>query len=184
MKTLLDYLCGLAACCLLLTAGPALAAPAQVKGGKSPIHIEADRMVSLKEENAVLFTGRVDARQERMTIRSAEMRVYYYSGEEKSRLGENEERSLKKLIATGNVEVQNEGMTGTGDRMEYYEAERKMILIGNSKVWQDNNLITGHTVVVFLDQGKSIVERGEKKGERVKAFFYPGGETQQGGKAK
>jgi len=69
--------------------------------------------------------------------------------------------------------------------MEYYEAERKMILIGNSKVWQDNNLVTGHTVVTFLDQGKSIVERGEKKGERVKAFFYPGGETpQQGGKTK
>jgi lipopolysaccharide export system protein LptA len=86
------------------------------------------------------------------------------------------------LFASGNVEIQNEGMTGTGDKMEYYEAERKMILIGNSKVWQDNNLVTGHTVVVFLDQGKSIVERGEKKGERVKAFFYPGGEGPQSDK--
>jgi len=34
---------------------------------------------------------------------------------------------------------------------------------------------------VYLDQGKSIVERGEKKGERVKAFFYPGGEGPQSG---
>ena len=116
-----------------------------------------------------------------MVIRAAEMTVYYLSNEEKARLPQSEERSLKKLFASGNVEIQNDGMTGTGDKMEYYEAERKMILIGNSKVWQDNNLVTGHTVVVFLDQGKSIVERGEKKGERVKAFFYPGGEGPQSG---
>ncbi len=183
MKPLLRFFCRLVFLSPLLVASPGLAAPASTpaSGNKPPIHIEADRMVSMKTDNAVLFTGNVDAKQGQMTIRAAEMTVYYLSNEEKAKLPQSEERSLKKLFASGNVEIQNEGMTGTGDKMEYYEAERKMILIGNSKVWQDNNLVTGHTVIVFLDQGKSIVERGEKKGERVKAFFYPGGEGPQSG---
>jgi lipopolysaccharide export system protein LptA len=169
--------------CPFLVASPGLAAPASTpsSGNKTPIHIEADRMVSMKTDNAVLFTGNVDAKQGQMTIRAAEMTVYYFANEEKAKASQSEERNLKKILASGNVEIQNDGMTGTGDKMEYYEAERKMILIGNSKVWQDNNLVTGHTVVVFLDQGKSIVERGEKKGERVKAFFYPSGESPQRG---
>ena len=183
MKPSLRFFCRLVFLAPFLMASPGLAAPASTpaSGNKPPIHIEADRMVSMKTDNAVLFTGNVDAKQGQMTIRAAEMTVYYLSAEEKAKLPQSEERSLKKLFASGNVEIQNEGMTGTGDKMEYYEAERKMILIGNSKVWQDNNLVTGHTVVVFLDQGKSIVERGEKKGERVKAFFYPGGEGPQSG---
>ncbi|OGQ88692.1 MAG: lipopolysaccharide transport periplasmic protein LptA [Deltaproteobacteria bacterium RIFOXYD12_FULL_56_24] len=172
----LRFFCSLLFLASFLIANPGLAAPDAPTNTKPPIHVEADRMVSMKNENAVLFTGNVDARQGQMTIRAAEMTVYYLSNEEKASLPQSEERSLKKLFASGNVEIQNDGMTGTGDKMEYYEAERKMILIGNSKVWQDNNLVTGHTVVVFLDQGKSIVERGKKKGERVKAFFYPGGD--------
>ena len=182
MKPLFRFFCRIVLLSPLLAASPVMAAPAApVSTNKPPIHIEADRMVSMKNDNAVLFTGNVDARQGELVIRAAEMTVYYLSNEEKAKLPQSEERSLKKLFASGNVEIQNEGMTGTGDKMEYYEAERKMILIGNSKVWQDNNLVTGHTVVVFLDQGKSIAERGEKKGERVKAFFYPGGEGPQSG---
>lgn len=186
MKPLLRFFCRLVLLCPLLAATPGLAAPASTSApapatSKPPIHIEADRMVSMKNDNAVLFTGNVDARQGQLVIHAAEMTVYYLSNEEKAKAPQGEERSLKKLFASGNVEIQNDGMTGTGDKMEYYEAERKMILIGNSKVWQDNNLVTGHTVVVYLDQGKSIVERGEKKGERVKAYFYPGGEGPQSG---
>ncbi|OGR00579.1 MAG: lipopolysaccharide transport periplasmic protein LptA [Deltaproteobacteria bacterium RIFOXYD12_FULL_55_16] len=180
MKPLLRFFCRFVFLCPFLATSPGLAAPAAAPAsGKAPIHVEADRMVSLKNANAVLFTGNVNAKQGQMVIRSAEMTIYYLSSEEKARLPQNEERSLKKLFASGNVEIQNDGMTGTGDKMEYYEAERKVILLGNSKVWQDNNLVTGHTVIVFLDQGKSIVERGEKKGERVKAFFYPGGENSE-----
>ena len=165
----------------LLAAAPGLAAEGSAPAtSRPPIHVEADRMVSLQSENAVLFTGNVDAKQGQMVIRAAELTVYYLSSAEKAGLPQSEERSLKKLFASGNVEIQNEGMTGTGDKMEYFEAERKMILIGNSKVWQENNLVTGHTITVFLDQGKSIVESGEKKGERVKAFFYPGGEGGEG----
>ncbi|MGV1100893.1 lipopolysaccharide transport periplasmic protein LptA [Thiovibrio sp. JS02] len=163
---------------LLVGPGPGLAAPQEAApaGGKEPIHIEADRMTSLKNENAVLFEGKVDARQGELVIRSAEMTVYYLSEEEKAKLPPGEGKKMKKLLAKGNVEIQNEGWTATGDNMEYFETERKVILTGNTRVWQDNNLVTGERVVLYLDEGKSVVEKSEKKGERVKAFFYPGGE--------
>lgn len=184
MTTLRRFFCLSVLLYPFLAGSPGLAAPvttptAAPASSKPPIHVEADRMVSLKNDNAVLFTGNVDAKQGQLTIRSTEMTVYYLSTEEKAKLPQSEERTLKKLFASGNVEIQNEGMTGTGDKMEYYEDERKMILIGNSKVWENNNLVTGHTVVVFLDQGKSIAERGTKKDERVKAFFYPGSDSPQ-----
>ncbi len=167
---------------LLLLTGPSAAwaapqeEPAAAPGGKEPIHIEADRMTSLKSENAVLFEGKVDARQGEMVIRSAEMTVYYFSDEEKARLTPGEGRKMKKLLARGSVEIQSEEWTATGDTMEYFETERKVLLTGNTKVWQDNNLVTGDSVILYLDEGKSVVEKSEKKGERVKAFFYPGGE--------
>ena len=82
-------------------------------------------------------------------------------------------KKIKKLFATGNVEIQNEGWIATGDNVEFFESERKALLTGNTKVWQDNNMVTGENIVLFLEQGKSIIERSSKKGERVKAFFYP-----------
>lgn len=71
------------------------------------------------------------------------------------------------------MEITKQGWVATGNQAEYFSEERKVVLTGNTKVWQNNNLVTGDTFVMYLDEGKSIVEKGQKKGERVKAFFYP-----------
>ena len=165
-----------------LAAAGAEPAPAQQKGG--PVHIEADRMESLQNENAVQFFGRVVAKQDGLIIHSDTMTVYYLSEAEKAQLPAGDTRKMKKLYATGHVELQNEGWIAAGDKMEYFEKERKVYLTGNTKVWQDNNIVTGDSVTLYLDQGKSVVERSQKKGERVKAFFYPGGEDENKKKSK
>lgn len=142
----------------------------------TPIHVEADRMESIQKDNAVLFTGNVEAKQGELVINSDRMTVYYPDSKEKRKSGEQSQK-IKKLVAAGNVEIQNEGWIATGDNVEYFESERKALLTGNTKVWQDNNMVTGERIWLYLDEGKSIVERGSKNGERVKAFFYPGGEN-------
>lgn len=141
-----------------------------------PIHIEADRMESINDKNAVYFSGNVDAKQGELVIRSDEMTVYYLSAEEQQK---SDGRRLKKLFAKGHVEIENEGWVATGDDMEYFENERKVLLTGNTKVWQDNNLVTGDSLLLYLDEGKSIVESGKKKGKRVTATFSPGGEGEK-----
>lgn len=166
---------------LLLAPQPAGAQQKEAASGNVPIHIEADRMESINEKNAVYFSGNVDAKQGELIIRADEMTVYYLSSEEQKK---SDNRRLKKLFATGHVEIENEGWVATGDNMEYFETERKVLLTGNTKVWQDNNLVTGDSVLLYLDEGKSIVESGKKNGKRVTATFSPAGESDGSGNGK
>jgi len=137
-----------------------------------PIEIESDRMESAEQENAIVFRGQVVARQGDLVIHSDVMTIIYFSEDEKARLSPGDERRLKQLYAEGDVKIETADWIGTGEFMEYFELERKVNLTGNARVWQDNNLVTGDVVTLFLDEGRSIVESGAQPGERVRAFFY------------
>ncbi len=153
---------------------------------KAPVQIEADQMLSSQKDNSVFFSGKVAAKQEDLTIHSDEMTVYYAVGSEAAeqpKTGNSQasvqsplDGGIDRLVAKGHVEITKEGWVATGDQAEYFSEERKVVITGNTKVWQNNNLVTGDTFIMYLDEGKTIVERSSKKGERVKAFFYPDAE--------
>jgi len=178
---------------------------------KTPVQIEADQMQSSQKDNSVFFSGKVEAKQEGLTIHSDEMTVHYIAGAGpvsgadpgKNAKGEKQKGSaqslpnkgsgqsqpgpdgsaqapldggIERLVAKGHVEITKEGWVATGNQAEYFSKERKVVLTGDTKVWQNNNLVTGDTFIMYLDEGKSFVERNSKKGERVKAFFYPDAE--------
>ena len=46
-----------------------------------------------------------------------------------------------------------------------------MVLIGDARVWQDDNVVSGETITIYLSQDRSVVQGGTQ--ERVKAVFYP-----------
>lgn len=156
-------------CCLALL-------PATTARGEqaASIQIESDRMESVGGENAILFSGQVVARQGDLVVHSDGMTVFYLDEEERAQLPAGDERRLKKLFAIGNVKIETPEWIGTGERLDYFEVERKVYLTGNARVWQGNNLVTGEAVTIYLDEGKSIVERSDKPGGRVRAFFYSG----------
>jgi lipopolysaccharide export system protein LptA len=86
-----------------------------------------------------------------------------------------------RTVSTGNVRiVTRDCTTGTAQRAEYSDLEQRMVLIGNARVWQEDNVVTGQTITIFLSQDRSIVQGGTQ--ERVKAVFYPRDE-QPGGRA-
>lgn len=144
-----------------------------------PIHIEADRMVSQEKDNSVIFTGNVDARQGELLIRTDEMTVYYI--QDNNNDGEKGASEVNKLICKGNVQISQGNWLGTGQRMDYYAKDRKVILSGDAKGWQGQNMVAGKTITYFLDEGRSIVEgpvnasgEGDKgKPGRVKAVIQP-----------
>lgn len=150
---------------------------------KEPIHIEADRMESDQKTEAVIFVGNVEARQGNLLIQAARMTVYYQKpGASKTgrTAGAEAARAIDKLLATGGVKIVRENWVATGDQLEYLSGDRKIILTGNTKVWQNNNLVTGDRIVLYLDQGKSVVEKNDDgQGGRVKAFFYPESEPEK-----
>jgi lipopolysaccharide export system protein LptA len=71
------------------------------------------------------------------------------------------------------VKIVQKDWVAVGDVMDYMEHERKAILSGNAKAWQGKNMVAGETIILYLDEGKSIVERSNEEGERVKALIYP-----------
>jgi lipopolysaccharide export system protein LptA len=128
----------------------------------APIVIDADRMEAFKKEGLVVFTGNVIAKQENSVQTAERMEVY---------LDDKGERVLR-IISTGNVKIVTEDCrTGTAKRAEYYDDDQKLLLIGDAKVWQEDNVVTGEEIEMFLADDRSTVRSGPQG--RVKSVFYP-----------
>lgn len=136
----------------------------RVAGPRSnaPIVIDADRLEAFKKDGLVVFTGNVIAKQDNSVQTADRMEVY---------LDDKSERVLR-IISTGNVKIVTEDCrTGTARRAEYYDDDQRMLLIGDAKVWQEDNVVTGEEIELFLADDRSTVKAGPQG--RVKSVFYP-----------
>lgn len=144
---------------LLFGAGSALAED-------PPIHVEADRMTSTEKTNSVVFTGEVDAKQGDVRIRSDVMTVYYTPKDEKAAKSKDKgattasTQQVEKLVCTGNVEITRAEWLGTSKKMVYLSKMRQVILTGNAKAWQGQNMVSGEKIIYYLDEGRSEVIGG------------------------
>ena len=138
-----------------------------------PIVVEADQMSSTEEANTVLFLGNVDAKQGDLRILSDEMTVYYHE-EATSDKEASTAQKIDKLVCVGNVELSSADWLGTSDQMIYYSGNRKVLLVGDAKAWQGQNMISGEKIVYYIDEGRSevvggttmVVGEGEEKQEK------------------
>jgi lipopolysaccharide export system protein LptA len=147
------------------------AKPAEDKN--QPVTVDADHMESFQKESLVIFTGNVVARQNGSVQYADRMEVY---------LDEAGNRVIR-TISTGNVRIiTRDCRTGTAKRSEYYDGEQRVELIGNARVWQSDNVVTGERITIFLNQERSVVQGGKQ--ERVKAIFYQKEESPAGAPAK
>jgi lipopolysaccharide export system protein LptA len=139
---------------------PAAARPAPEKS-RQPVTVDADRMERFGKESLIVFVGNVVARQDGSVHHAERMEVY---------LDEKGDRILR-MVSTGNVRiVTKDCKTGTARRAEYFDLEQRMVLIGSARVWQDDNIVSGDTITIYMAQDRSVVEGGKQ--ERVKAVFY------------
>jgi len=139
---------------------------------QAPISIEADQMESIRKDDAVVFTGNVEARQGEMAIHADEMTVFYQKTSAGNAAGVTDKESIRRFVARGHVKIIRQDWVATGDGVEYMADERKVLLTGNTKVEQEGNVVSGDRVVLYLDEGRSVVE-GNEEGGRVKGVFYP-----------
>jgi lipopolysaccharide export system protein LptA len=163
---------------LASTAGaqaPAGAAkPANARDGKGqPITVDADRMERYGKEGLVVFTGNVVARQGDSVQYAERMEVY---------LDEAGDRVLR-TVSTGGVRiVTRDCRTGTAKRVEYIDLEQRLVLSGGARVWEDENVVSGETITIFLAQDRSVVQGGAQ--DRVKAVFHARNDGAQDRSAK
>lgn len=152
--------------------------------GVTPIQIEADRMETSRQGGRVLFTGNITARQGNLVIHADEMTVVYAVDSPAAGGPPVQESGLhskiEKLLARGNVKIVQEDWTAAGDSMTYSAADRVATLAGNARAWQDKNEVTGETIILYLDEGKSVVQKSSREGGRVKALIYSSGGDKSG----
>lgn len=149
----------------------------------APIQIEADRMESSKENGIVLFFGNVKANQGNLSIQADEMTVLYIKTEIRSEVSAEPKADLSqkidKITAKGNVKIVQDDWIAAGDTMDFDADRRIVILAGNASAWQEQNTVSGEKIVLYLNEGKSVVESSSQQGERVKAFIYPSSQEKQ-----
>lgn len=134
-----------------------------------PVTVDADRMERFGKEGLVVFTGNVIARQDNSVQYAERMEVY---------LDEKGDRILR-TVSTGSVRIVTaDCRTGTARRAEYHELEQRVVLVGDARVWQGDNVVSGETITMYLAQDRSVVQAGKQ--DRVKAVFYPRDEKNGG----
>jgi lipopolysaccharide export system protein LptA len=134
-----------------------------------PVTVDADKMERFGKEGLVVFTGNVVARQNNSVQYAERMEVY---------TDERGER-IVRTISTGSVRIiTRDCRTGTARRAEYYDTDQRVVLIGNARVWQEDNVVSGETITIYMSQDRSVVQGGKQ--ERVKAVFYPKDEKKDG----
>jgi lipopolysaccharide export system protein LptA len=128
----------------------------------APVTVDADQLENLQREGLIVFTGNVVASQDNSTQYADRMEVYLDAKGD----------SIVRTVSTGNVRIiTKDCRMGTAQRAEYYDAEQRVLLIGNARVWREDNVVTGERITLYLAEDRSVVEGGKQ--ERVKAVFYP-----------
>lgn len=138
-------------------------APSAAAGDRSaPVTIDSDRLEAARKEGLVVFIGNVVARQDGSTQYADRLEVYLDAQGDR----------IVRTVSTGGVRIiTKDCRMGTAARAEYYDEDQRIILIGNARVWQDDNVVTGERITIYLAEDRSVVEGGKQ--DRVKAVFHP-----------
>ncbi len=151
------------------------AAP-KAKTGKDdpplPLTIDADKMERFGKASLVIFSGNVVARLDNSVQYADRLEVY---------MDEKGDRVMR-TVSTGSVRIiTKDCRTGTAKRAEYFDLDQRVVLIGDARVWQDDNVVSGDTITIYVAQDRTIVEGGKQ--ERVKGVFYSQKDGKQDGQA-
>jgi lipopolysaccharide export system protein LptA len=134
---------------------------------RPPVTVDADKMERFGKESLVVFTGNVVARQDNSVQYADRLEVY---------LDEKGNRILR-TVSRGNVRVVTKDCkTATAQRMEYFELQKLVRLIGDARVWEEDNVVSGDTIDMYLSEDRSVVQAGTQG--RVKAQFFAKDEQQ------
>ena len=143
--------------------GPSLTPPAApaTEGKSGPVVVDSDSLESMQKEGLSVFKGNVVARQNNSVQYADRMEVYTDSKTDR----------IERVVSTGNVRIiTRDCRMGTAGRTEYYDAEQRVVLIGNARVWRGSDIVTGERITIYLAEDRSLVEGGKQ--ERVKAIFH------------
>lgn len=121
-----------------------------------PIQITSESMEADNRKSIVTFKGNVVVKQEDIVIFSDIMQVAYES-----------KGGISRVEASGNVKMSQDNRIATGRKLTFYNPEQKIVMTGDPKIWQGDNLISCEKVTVLLEEDKIFFEGA------VDSVIYP-----------
>jgi lipopolysaccharide export system protein LptA len=133
---------------------------------REPIHIAANQLDFDYQSNRVTYKGSVRATQGELVIDSDTLTVTF------DRAEDDKQAQLREVIAQGNVVITQGTRTATGGTAVFSQTKRQVILLQDPVLRDGPNEVSGDRIIVYLDEGRSVVESSPKK--RVSAVLFPG----------
>ena len=128
----------------------------------SDLHVQARSMEFDFRQGQLLYKGAVHVQHGDVEMRAEELKISF---EPKN------PRQVQKIEARGDVHVDHQTETASG-RLAVYDPQRATItLTGDARLGSGPNTVQGEKVVVYLDQGRAVVEGGESG--PVRAYIEP-----------
>jgi lipopolysaccharide export system protein LptA len=149
-----------------------------LKGHNSnaPVDVTADPIEVQDRADRALFVGNVHATQAELTLDTDRLTVAY-SSKPGTTGGSTAGGGVQihRLDAAGGVVVHSPSETAKGD-LGIYDLDRKLItIIGNVRLTQRDNVVTGQRLVINLDSGRAVIDGGppgvNSSGGRVTGHF-------------
>lgn len=131
-----------------------------------PIVVRSDQLEFDYQQNRVVYRGDVNVQQGELAIDCKELIVNLERVENKESL------QLREVVAIGDVVITQGDRRATGGRAIFSQPTRQITLLENPVLHDGPNEVTGERLIVYLDEGRSVVESSAKK--RVSAILYPG----------
>jgi len=160
----------------ILTAWPCFAQEKEQEkvSPKEKIHITSDKLISGGDQRYVEFIGDVKAVQGDSEILCDTLKIFYKKDSVKpDGTPASDEQALKKIVATGNVQIKLDNKNAQTQEAVYLVEERIIILTGeNSKIVSGKDSVAGSRITLYREDGRIKVESNPQK--QVEAIFYSG----------
>jgi outer membrane protein assembly factor BamD len=140
--------------------------PAQAKlvDKSQPIDISSDRVETYSKKNLIIFKGNVTARQKDIVIYADSLEAVIIEGG----------KGIERVTAGGSVKIQQGLRVANCQKAVFYNIDQKVVLTGDPKVWEGDDMVSGDEIVFDIEQNRIEVKGGPAG--RGKAKIYPGGE--------
>lgn len=137
------------------------------------IHITADRLIAESESKNIEFIGNVKVTQGASVITADRVKIFYHRISDNKAGGIVGEKSIEKIIASGNINIQFENILAVSEQAVYILDTKVLVLTGpDSKISSKGNSVTGEKIILNRANERITVEGGNQK--RVEAILYPG----------
>jgi outer membrane protein assembly factor BamD len=115
-----------------------------------PIDITSDKVEAYWKENLVIFRGNVIARQKDIVIYADALEAVTIE----------DGKGIERVIARGNVKIQQGLRVAHCQKAVFYNLDQKVVLTGEPKVSEGENVVSGDEIIVDIDKNRVEVKGG------------------------